>query len=1074
MCGISASIINLNSEYKKSISFYRIFKFLRSEDYSKTISMIKSLRCNEVYIELVKNNPNFLNNFKNLKSLLLTKIKKKKDEVLDDILWILENDILKKADEIRYKIKENNLFVNNNTIVFLKNFLDEIENLNYLETRGRDSASISFSLIGNKSFYNKKENSKNSKTVSIDYNQNSKKKFVLNVTIKYANKIGYIGENTKNLEKLLNKKKILKNIDFNKIFGFTFFTHTRWATVGPVNISNCHPLIVKNSSTNFYSMNGDISNFSQLFEKKIISKSNVDRFCENDLIILDEYFKRKKFSDLEGSFVVLNHNLNNPLDMFIFKKGSQGLYISQDNNQNIVLSSDVYGLINRCSKFNILRNNVKTYTKNIFKKKKFFEFPSFKYSDLSTRDLNKRGYESYFLKEINDTGLFLKRTIENYIDKKKFELKKIKIFTPKINRKLKEGKIKNIIFTGMGSCYTAAVGISKYLSNKIKIKNKINIKIEASIASEGSGFYLKRNMNDTIIIVLAQSGTTIDTNVFAKKARSAGAYTVSIVNKKQGDVTYIVEKNYYLGNGRDVELSVPSTKTFTCHLIMGYILSEYILRNFGIEDKFFAKKILKISNQKFISNKILDISKKLKQLIINPISYKNWIVAYDDSVNSFLALEYRIKLSECCYKSIPYLNISQINKLNPKRNLIFYVGNKGNEFNLDNSNQVLKITNQIPKSYSKIIKVKENDFIANSIVSALAIQLTAHKVALEIDKISKKNNILNNKNLNFAFNLIDRENILKLSKNEILNKTKDQLKRPIDTIKHQAKTITVGALRNNSKFVNRTQKIQLKASKVYNGYKKLFYNLKKDIYLSSDDENDVNKYFLCNIIEKCNEIYSEDKQYFFNDSKYKHKKDTNCSFLNLGNYFQKVKNNNDINLINPTFHSLIKTMMKSDKYTMCNEQKLQQIKHYLKNNKKKYLIDLDKTFCNYNNIKFLGSGVNYLVAKKFAFEMSKITKRSIAYDVIENHKHIDISSEALLLIFTSNINRKGFQIDVVSEVEKFLSHDNNVILFTNLENNLYDKFQKSRNKLPKNIKLPFIDELYSPVVFDYYFKNFVK
>ena len=106
--------------------------------------------------------------------------------------------------------------------------------------------------------------------------------------------------------------------------------------------------------------------------------------------------------------------------------------------------------------------------------------------------------------------------------------------------------------------------------------------------------------------------------------------------------------------------------------------------------------------------------------------------------------------------------------------------------------------------------------------------------------------------------------------------------------------------------------------------------------------------------------------------------------------------------------------------------------------------------------------------------MSKITKRSIAYDVIENHKHIDISSEALLLIFTSNINRKGFQIDVVSEVEKFLSHDNNVILFTNLENNLYDKFQKGRNKLPKNIKLPFIDELYSPVVFDYYFKNFVK
>ena len=166
--------------------------------------------------------------------------------------------------------------------------------------------------------------------------------------------------------------------------------------------------------------------------------------------------------------------------------------------------------------------------------------------------------------------------------------------------------------------------------------------------------------------------------------------------------------------------------------------------------------------------------------------------------------------------------------------------------------------------------------------------------------------------------------------------------------------------------------------------------------------------------------------------------------------------------------------MKSDKYTLNCDHKLEQIKYYLKKNSIKYSLNLSKEFNKYNNIKFLGSGVNYLVAKKFAFEMSKITKRSIAYDVIENHKHIDISSEALLLVFTSNINRKGFQIDIVSEVEKFLSHDNNLILFTNLENNLYDKFQRNKDEFSRIIKLPYIDELYSPVVFDFYFKHFVK
>ena len=38
---------------------------------------------------------------------------------------------------------------------------------------------------------------------------------------------------------------------------------------------------------------------------------------------------------------------------------------------------------------------------------------------------------------------------------------------------------------------------------------------------------------------------------------------------------------------------------------------------------------------------------------------------------------------------------------------------------------------------------------------------------------------------------------------------------------------------------------------IIKNYLKNFY---KDIYLSSDEKNDVNKYFLCNIIEKCNDL----------------------------------------------------------------------------------------------------------------------------------------------------------------------------------------------------------------------------
>ena len=66
---------------------------------------------------------------------------------------------------------------------------------------------------------------------------------------------------------------------------------------------------------------------------------------------------------------------------------------------------------------------------------------------------------------------------------------------------------------------------------------------------------------------------------------------------------------------------------------------------------------------------------------MQPINYKNWYVLYDKSSNAFNALEFRIKLSECCYRSIPYLTVNQFNKLKVKNSLVFYIGNKDPNIN---------------------------------------------------------------------------------------------------------------------------------------------------------------------------------------------------------------------------------------------------------------------------------------------------------------------------------------------------------------------------------------------------------
>ena len=52
-------------------------------------------------------------------------------------------------------------------------------------------------------------------------------------------------------------------------------------------------------------------------------------------------------------------------------------------------------------------------------------------------------------------------------------------------------------------------------------------------------------------------------------------YDIAIANKREGDVTFIVQGTLYIGEGRDIEIAVPSTKTYTAQVIVGYLLSLY-------------------------------------------------------------------------------------------------------------------------------------------------------------------------------------------------------------------------------------------------------------------------------------------------------------------------------------------------------------------------------------------------------------------------------------------------------------------------------------------------------------------
>ena len=353
-------------------------------------------------------------------------------------------------------------------------------------------------------------------------------------------------------------------------------------------------------------------------------------------------------------------------------------------------------------------------------------------------------------------------------------------------------------------------------------------------------------------------------------------------------------------------------------------------------------------------------------------------------------------------------------------------------------------------------------------------------MACQIDFFSKSMNV-NDKNLiSFVVNKHEMESFNKLNFKNKSQLLVNKFKRPIDTIKHQAKTVTVGAIRETKGQIINSKNYYSKIKKINNNekFKNLYDKLKFQINLISDGVNELEKYFISNILELCSSRYSKQKFYNFieiNQIKFDTKKKFSNLILseNLGNNLD-----NNIFLNNPkklNYQQLIKIFLRNDDYSRKSEIEFFKSKKYLLKNKNIYELNLEKYVEKFNNIKFLGSGINYLVAKKYAHYFSKKYNRTIAFDIIENHKHIDISSESLLIVLGSNIYRSGFQNDVYFEIEKFLAHDNKTLIFTNIDNNIFDHMEDDSNsaRLPKVIKMPLVEEIYSPSLFDFYFNNLV-
>ena len=719
----------------------------------------------------------------------------------------------------------------------------------------------------------------------------------------------------------------------------------------------------------------------------------------------------------------------------------------------------------------------------------------------------------------------------------------------KLLHKFQVNEIDEVVITGMGTCHTAAVAIAAIMNNHPAIKES-TIRVKAYLASELSAFHIRENMDNTVLIAIAQSGTTMDTNVAVKMASEQGAHTLAILNKREGDISYLVDTTLYLGNGRDIEIAVPSTKTYVCHILVGYILTcflgQEINRN-SSDDSLALKKLIDLPQQ--LSAIIENFhSSQLAPCLDMFLQIPHWYVVYDCPDSYIAGIEARIKLSECCYQSVPLLSAEEFIDVGVNNAIvIFLVGSstskaqifldKANKCNnyivLVGDNQLISKA-QLPKdSMTKIIYTNgpSNLAILPMIINC---QLLAYNIALKLDsrqhfflnladdidsqmdcKARLQEILLFEKNdsrmSGYQVEKLDnlRNNIsqfLLYSKNESLDLIKEDLwylarysMRPIDTIKHQAKTITVGTQRQklissnkpstifsgiqnklpfslNSfnkqqsnklvKVVNSTiclkgKKIDFKLLKFMvnflNGSRLHFDYLPNFEYHVEGEESGNSDDIIFQISQKnkgnfnSKEIAKKEKFFLLNNP------ETEELLSQLKINSCRIDHSEILSLFDGlgACISIMRFLLKTsdndklnDYIGMLVEQITSSFHHSESSEHKTHVQEISQMLKKAKNIKFIGSGENYDAAQFLAALSIKKFNKPFSFDALENHKHIDMSAEALIINLISDILDESYQNDAYSEIEKENAHNNIPIIITNSFDNRFDNMGVKVLKTP--------------------------
>ena len=429
-----------------------------------------------------------------------------------------------------------------------------------------------------------------------------------------------------------------------KMFGTVGVGHTRWATHGEPSDANSHPLL-SDSGRIAVVHNGIIENYMEikefLQEKGVVFHSDTD--TEVVAQLLDYYYRgdildavQKVLHRIEGSYGLGIICSEHPEQLIAARKDSP-LVLGYGDGFNM-MASDVTALIKYTRDVSYMENGeIAVLTRQGIQVYNLLLEPVEKEHstvDWDISDAEKGGYEHFMFKEIMEQPEAIRKTITPRIKDDRVVLDDIDLSADYVKN------ISKFYIIACGSSYHVGM-VGKYVLEKMLRKP-----VEVALASEFR--YCSPIVDkNTLVIVISQSGETLDTMEALREAKRLGGRTLAIVNVVGSSIAKEADDVIYTWAGP--EIAVATTKAYSTQLAVLDLLCLYLADLLGsIAPEEYTEILTELTRIPDKLKEVLEQKERIQQYASQFFNHDS-IFFIGRNLDYAIGLEASLKLKEISY-----------------------------------------------------------------------------------------------------------------------------------------------------------------------------------------------------------------------------------------------------------------------------------------------------------------------------------------------------------------------------------------------------------------------------------------